>query len=296
MGKRKLHNHAFNCCDYTGFPFKGTGACYLPRWINGKMSKSGTFCNWESVLAHAMQLEQAGKMTAEEVQEVQNHILTTTGAQYVRPAPPVTELLHVKGSLTMESFHRACCAADAPINCVKITPEETFDVLVSPSADGTFAFHDYMHPPYGGGTPSRFHTTRKARGSSQRDLTVWFYASKALVPNPLASNLFKMTLYGDVLITASTRESSFLPRERYISFTKADFETAFTKRRKTKSDVAAITIKDYNKMKSEMESSLRTFEEAWKREAVRPEDISKIMRMPPQPIRRSYNGSSQSVA
>ena len=56
MGKRKLHDSSFYQCDWTGFTMQSSN-CYMPTWAsslpNEKASKRGSYCNWESVVAHA---------------------------------------------------------------------------------------------------------------------------------------------------------------------------------------------------------------------------------------------------
>ena len=56
MGKRKLHNATYYQCDWTGFPMRCAN-CFMPSWsTEGKLIKKGSYCNWESVLAHARHL------------------------------------------------------------------------------------------------------------------------------------------------------------------------------------------------------------------------------------------------
>ena len=48
---------------------------------------------------------------------------------------------------------------------------------------------------------------------------MWYYPGRVdLPPNPTASALFKLQLFGDVLIVQQSRENSFLPRTRCIPF------------------------------------------------------------------------------
>ncbi len=71
MGKRKLHTTTFYQCDWTGYPMK-TSNCYLPVWSDndkdtGKLMKKGSYCNWESVIAHAAQMEAEAKPEEKEM-------------------------------------------------------------------------------------------------------------------------------------------------------------------------------------------------------------------------------------
>ena len=67
-------------------------------------------------------------------------------------------------------------------------------------------------------TPQSFQTVRK-KGSKDRDLTVFYWPFKNGLPfNQTASNMFKMQIYGDVLLVQQTREPCFLPRDRYVAY------------------------------------------------------------------------------
>ena len=78
-------------------------------------------------------------------------------------------------------------------------------------------------------TPQSFQTVRK-KGSKDRDLdlTVFYWPFKNGLPfNQTASNMFKMQIYGDVLLVQQTREPCFLPRDRYVNYTLLAFNEQF---------------------------------------------------------------------
>ena len=53
MGKRKLHAASFYQCEWTGLPMRQP-YCYMPSWSpTDKLLRKGSYCNWESVAAHA---------------------------------------------------------------------------------------------------------------------------------------------------------------------------------------------------------------------------------------------------
>jgi hypothetical protein len=53
MGKRKIHGVTYYQCDYTGLPMRNS-YCYVPTWKeDGRMTKQGSYCCWEAVLASA---------------------------------------------------------------------------------------------------------------------------------------------------------------------------------------------------------------------------------------------------
>ena len=60
MGKRKLHHSIYYQCDWTGLPMHKSH-CYMPHVAKDKkgrqvIAKRGSYCNWESVVAHAYKM------------------------------------------------------------------------------------------------------------------------------------------------------------------------------------------------------------------------------------------------
>lgn len=289
MGKRKLHRTSFYQCDYTGFPLRNS-TCFMPTWPEGngkregKLMKKGSYANWESVGAHAAMMVDDGSITSYQHLDIIDFIHEITGSTYLRNAPSYEKLSHFKGCMTMEQFHRECCAHEGPINVVKITPDnEVLDILVQPNNVGGFTFSDYMHQPYQSAhtdQPNYFHTIRKSRGLREKELTVWYWADKGLPPNIVASNTFKMQLYGDIIMTQHSKEQSFLPRERYISFTKAQFDDQYVKKRRKNTETPSVSSAEYAKVKAEMQASLDGYENNRKQDAC-PVNVSKVLSMPP---------------
>lgn len=290
MGKRKLHMTTFYQCEWTGFPMKSPH-CYMPTWSpNGKTIKKGSYCNWEAVVAHASWLlenhvQGTPGLTPEEHMRVLEHIEFITGTN-PNPAPHYNDLQHTKGSLDAIGYHKACVKMAGPVTAVKITPTgETFETILTPDDQGSFDFQLYMHRPYICSTPLQtFHSMRKKGASkgTDRDLSVWYYASKDLPHNPTASNLFKMQLYGDVLLVQQSREASFLPRERYVSFNKKQFEEQFQKRKRARAtDPPSLSPAAYAELKVEMQNNLNAIEQTASASAVRPQEMSKALSLDP---------------
>lgn len=285
MGKRKLHGTAFYQCEWTGFPMK-SAHCYMPTWTpGGKLVKKGSYCNWESVVAHAQFLLAQTAITAEEHQKVVEHVEFVTGT-HPTAAPHYDDLLHTKGRLSAVSFHMACVQQTGPITGVKITPDgDIFETILEPNETGRFDFNCYMHKPYNHLLGlSTFHSMRKkgAAKGTDRDLSVWYYATKDLTHNPTASNLFKMQLYGDVLLVQQSREASFLPRERYVSFNKGQFDEQFQKRKRNRTiEPPSLTPEAYADLKASMQDTLNSYEKAAAASAQKPAEVSKAMSMAP---------------
>ena len=274
MGKRRLHGASFYQCDWTGFSMR-QAFCYMPVWTAaGKLQKKGSYCNWESVIAHAKYQHQLNEIDADALEKIKEHVAGICGTP-VEAAPYYEDLLHTKGRLTAWDFHEKCTFERNPITGVKISPNgEVFEVLLMPDQSskmlGKFVFEEYLHKPFSyHGPPSSFHSMRKkGQKPVARALTVWYYNVKELPHNATASNLFKMQLYGDVLLVQQSREQSFKPRERYVSFNKVQFDEQFNKKRKRASDTLSLAPAAYAELKQTMQSQLDQYEQAVARDAV----------------------------
>lgn len=274
MGKRKLHATTFYQCDWTGFPMR-QAHCFMPTWNSaGKLLKKGAYCNWESVVAHATHLFAHDEMTSEATEKVLEFINELVGTS-VTPAPSYDALYHTKGTLSVEAFH-GICTRQTPCLATKITPDgQVFETMLNPK-DGHFDFHDYLHKPFMfQGPPSTFHSTRKKKGND-RDLTVWYFPTKELPVNTLASQLFRMQLHGDVLLVHQSREQCFLPRARYTCFTRQHYDEIFSKKRKREREAASLAPSEYADLKSQMQSDLNKFEQKASSTAAPPKELSKV--------------------
>ena len=293
MGKRKLNSTTFFQCDWSGFPMK-SAHCYWPSWSqSGKLLKKGSYCNWESVVAavdHELYARPITSLSAAEGAKIKEHIAHMCGTEYVKSAPHFDDLAHTKGKLDAHGFHEKCVHASDPIMGVKIAPDgDVFEVLITPDASsadtGRYVFEPYMHPCFlHPATLSHFHSMRKkgAAKGTERDLSVWYYATKELPPNTTASNLFKMQLFGDILLVQQSREASFMPRERYISFNKTQFEEQFyKKKRRGPSDPPSLSPSAYNDLKQQMQATLNSYEERVSADAAPPRETSRAMAVAP---------------
>lgn len=285
MGKRKLNGTSFYQCDWTGFPLK-QAFCYLPSWApSGKLQKKGSYCNWEAVVAHANHMLAKGELAADAHAKVQEHIASVIGTPAIEAAPHYEMLTHTKGTLDPYAFHTICARQHDSVTAVKITPDgDVFEVMLHPdtSSECTWRirFDHYLHHPFTyHGPPSFFHSMRKkGQKPLERDLAVWYYNVKELPHNPVASNLFKMQLYGDVLLVQQSREHSFMPRERYLSFTKAGYDEQFNKKRKRVAEVQCMAPAAYALVKDQMQSQLNQYEATAAKGAVPPAEASMVQK------------------
>jgi hypothetical protein len=294
MGKRKLHGQMFYQCDWTGYPMAASN-CYMPTWHGDKLVKRGSYCNWESVLAHAHHMYNVDKSLEEsELERVTTHLTELIGVLPDYKQYHYTFLDHFKSdpeilyqndiaprSWDMTQFHEACCKTVSEITAVKINPEGmVFDVLMTP--DHTLA--DYISRPYMASTdqtPSQFQSMRKGRLPKDRDLTAFYWPGKNGLPhNMTASNIFKLQIYGDVLLVQQTKELSFKPRERYVNFNKQQFDDLFQKKRKKSAEEKGLTTEEFQQVKEQMQSSLNGFEALVSSSVERPQDLARGAKMP----------------
>ena len=297
MGKRKLHNHTFYQCDWTGYPMRFSN-CYMPTWQGDKLIKRGSYCNWESVLAHAYHMYDVEKsIEYEELQRILEHLHEIMGCIPDHKQYHFTFLEHFKEDATywqpvtdvprnwsMDEFHKQCCKTVDAVIAVKITSEgDVFDIIAEPT-DGKLDFAKYIDRPYmlTQHTVQQFQSMRKGKLPKDRELTVFYWPFKNGLPlNTIASKVFKMQIYGDILLVQQTKESTFKSRERYVNFTKQLFEDLFTKKKKKVVDDNAFTPAEFKMMKDTMQSSLNGYEASISSSAQRPQDIAKAASMPP---------------
>ena len=284
MGKRKLHAASFYQCEWTGLPMRQP-YCYMPSWSpTDKLLRKGSYCNWESVVAHADYLVKGESITADEHTRIMEHIEGVVGT-VVKAAPHYEALNHLKGALDPLGYHKLCSEQPGPITAVKITAQgEVIEIILQPNEVGRFIFDDYMHKPYNHLMGlATFHSTRKKTGTKQsRDLSVWYYPTKELPHNATASNVFKMQLYSDILLVQQSSEASFMPRDRYVGFTKTHYDDMFCKRRKRGgNEPPTLSPEGYEELKLKMQETLNTWERDASKTARDPKQLAKATPIPP---------------
>ena len=299
MGKRKMHGYTFYQCDWTGYPMRATN-CYLPVWVNEKMSKRGSYCNWESVLAHAYHLYSNDKDGDGESQlmNVKKYIHDLTGMEL--PEEPdlkgfrFQNLEHFKTEDTpgllgsdwdMAMYHKVCCAVTAKFTITVVGIEAAGNIYESEieSKKGGYDFGKLIPSPAdtSGGLQS-FTCTHKPKMSKEREIVVYYWPFKnGLMQNRIASDLFKMKIYGDVLVVQKTKEACFKERQRYVHFTMQNYEEYFNKKKKKPMEMPALSTADFRVAREEMVASLSEFEQRACVGAERPGDLVKGAVMPP---------------
>jgi hypothetical protein len=292
MGKRKIHDTiTYYTCDWTALPMSETN-CYMPSWkvdaanSVSKLVKHGSYLNWECVVAHAIYLNK-------DVERVRAHIDALVGA-VVEPAPPLSRFDWLGGKVDFvvgcirshTELHAECTRPTSSIMAVRILASDASVVEVLCNQEAVDAkFEPFLTRPYTipeqCDGPQKLMPLKKSP-SREHQLAVYYWPFKNGLPlNATASNLFKMQIYGDVLITKQTKEPSHLPRERFVNYSIADYFGQFTApKRAKKVDQQAISAAAYTALKQEMQGDLNAVEHASSSLATKPGELAKASTLP----------------
>ena len=262
--------------------------CFMPHFTEaGKVLKHGSYCNWESVVAHAQELATSDGNHANLVKVV-TYINELVGAP-VQPAPHYSKLAWFARSdeevvASPEAFHSICCTQTTPFQGVHMEACGTLREVLLSGEDIRDRFMNRLTMPpcnaaFRGERPQSFQTVRR-KSSKDRDLTIFYWPFKNGLPfNQTASNIFKMQIYGDILMVQQTREPSFLARERYINYWISHYHEQYLRQSK-KRDLSTFTAAEYAEMKSEMESNFQQVEQLASSSASLPGDLAKAANIP----------------
>ena len=279
-----------------------SGNCYMPSWPNGKLVKRGHYCNWESVLAHVYHMHDTEKsIETEQLDAVVAHVTELIGPldaycttlqqnHYSQlehfTSEPTDPCFSDRGSeWTSEQYHDYSSRQYDPINAVKISATgDVFDIHLTPK-EGRFKFEQYLSLPYmyGDAYHKAASLTASRRGlPKDRELTAFYWPAKnGLEKNLVASGIFKFEIHGDVLLVLQTKEASFRPRERFVAFTKQQFDELFTPSQRKKQKAKGLTVEEFAVVREGMQEFLNVFEAGVSASAERPQDLGRGAVMPP---------------
>lgn len=286
MGKRRLNGAQFYQCDWTGLPMSAP-FCYLPTWnAQNKLVKKGSYCNWESVVAHVTHMHEQGGITESLKNKINAHIAEVCGCS-VEKAPHFKNLKHVGGTMDMYEFHTQSCRQSSQLEAIKLPAEtgKAEQIHLEPRCNGQYDFTELQSFTY----------ARKKTQKTQHDLCIFYSNVKKETLNTAACSIFKMQIYGDVLIVQLSREKSFLPRERFLSLSLSLYNELFTnKKRKRTIETESITVETYAQVKKQMQETLNLVEQRVSKEAVEPREMSKTTKLALPSGRRLAQGMKQS--
>lgn len=260
----------------------------MPTWNEGKLLKKGSYCNWESVLAHAAQMHADDPA---EFMWIKEYVITQVGhTSSLSIAPHYQTLEHFKGedcdqSMNADEFHSTCCAIKEPVRAIKLLPPTSYpdkvvEIMMTP-VDGKLDFEAELTKPSSvqpGTSPSMVQQFRSK--PKDKEICVFYYPGKnGLTLNAHASHLLRMQIYGEVIISYMTKETSFKARERFIDFTLSDYEHTLLRKRKVVNECTEDC--DYKTAKKQMETSLADYEKRASSLALIPGVIAKAQKLPP---------------
>lgn len=274
MGKRKLHGCEHYQCDYTGFPIRRT-PCHLQYYNEQtkKVTKRNHYYNWEAALAHARLLRTNNSLTQLEFEDAVCHIVKKTSDVVPGRAPSIDELKHLceGGEIcSLAEFHRECCISPYVVQVLQITQagellEKTLEIR-----NNHLPLKSIM-APLGRNNPV-FFLPRRKNGFKSKQLQAWHIEphDSACAPNAKATTLFKESFYGDLVLVQRSEEDSEIYRVRYSSYTLdmfyAEFKCKSTESPRNFDEVncaltGGVLPEEYTKIKEDMESTLRQFEQ-----------------------------------
>jgi hypothetical protein len=258
--------------------------CWMPAWTeDGKLVKKGSYCNWESVLAHAKHTPSEASL-----ERIVEYIRSQTGDCILNEAPCFLDMEHFKGnesskSLSAQEYHRECCYQSDEVYGVKIQEDGHYDELLMDTRNGKLDYAEHLKRPfcYPDVLPSCFQSYQKG-GKREKELCVFYYPGKnGLALNALASQLFKMQIHGEVLLVQCTKEASFMPRERFVHYMLTDFNDNYMRKRKRHQEEASVSPEEYTTLKAEMQASLSDYEKQASASAVPPPECVKLRKAGP---------------
>lgn len=267
-----------------------------------KVQKKGSYCNWESALAHVRYDELVAHARDPEKEwyaeldftpsdgytRAVEHIHSLVGPG-IRAAPFYTALEHFGGGMSVSQYADWCDEQTELVTAVKICGV-TGDVteVVFKASEGV-SQHLQVDPMSrnSGREPSEYKPLRKTtKETKDRELLVYFWPThndsthpSALPYNTAASQAFKVQIYGDVLVTQVTKEACAFRRKRYVNYTKAAFEDAYMRKRKRMDSTVAMDVGVYTKAKADMQESLDCVEEKATQHLQMPQDISRAKKL-----------------
>jgi hypothetical protein len=263
MGKRKIHDLAFYMCDWTGIPMHASN-CYMPSWDSkNKLVKKGSYYSWECVWAHANHMHCQDHESLD-LDRIEKFILAQTGMRTLEPAPSYKAFSHCGGTITENDFTTWLHTARLPQTVVILKADGTVvEREVSPSMldfQHRVELAELLGDQWSPDLIQKFDVVRKKVNSNQ-SLVAYYINSTSGSPNQLATNTLKVHLRGDVLLCQVNREAyGHGQRQRYISYTQADFVSQLTRKKRKASDESILTKDEYSQVKRSMESELQHIE------------------------------------
>ena len=183
---------------------------------------------------------------------------------------------------SMADYLSKCVENERSVTVVKLAATGEVSEHVVHPFNGKYNFGTLIND--GAFQPSIFSSLRKLKSAKENTLSVYHYpmSDKNTANNTTASNLFKLQLFGDVIIVQLQKAGGMPPRDQFLNFTTTEYNELFTKKRRraTSAEVTALTTEEYQSMKKAMESSLNGYEEQISAGVAAPSEMGAVMPAP----------------
>lgn len=276
MGKRKHLEESYTLCDYTCWPLAHDDLKrYLPLWKNGRVVKTGTYKCWEAVVSHILYMKTHNtKPAAMQDQkwdaEKSLQLVHEAAGRPVLPGPEYTDLSHFKErGFDAAAYMGSCDKLRAPISAVSIgiVGETCTTQGCTISADSNGSYKAHVSQFFDGKEYNVIKPTRKVKGLPKfKELIVMTLVDNTLPMNKKAKQLFKMCLFGPVLVACINKEDNSM-----CEFTLEQFKNAFdvppVKKKQTDS-VDGMDTDSYSKIQDELNAALQTVVDEGTSEAI----------------------------
>lgn len=270
MGKRTLHTLTYYQCDYSGIPMPSPGV-QMPAWDhNNKLCKRGSYINWECMLAHAM--TEAASYPA-----CRNYVHNMLGVTSTNVAPSYSMLKHFGGTMSIDEFLAACDYETERRQAVLIPVEGAPETVELGCEDGVI-LPEVDYKLLTTFDPQVRQTIFAKPSSPPNCIHSVISMLNDHRENTVASQAFKLTLHGPVLVVLKMNEPT---RQRVLSYTAEQFLEQYGKKRKRKVPAAqtGISTEEYGKAKASMQSKFSEFEASVAAKAVKPRTVASLKKL-----------------
>lgn len=198
----------------------------------------------------------------------------------VKPADTYKNLQWFGGDLTWRQYEKAYEAMLVPLEVVRLKANGSVDSVIVHENAFEYGYGNYLTVP-AIETPRNaeiMNTTRKTKHKDS-ELCIAFYPGKNGLPlNTEASQMFKMQIYGDVIILGQHKELCHKARYRYADFTLQHYHDLLLPKRKREKAMEQV---EYSDLKTSMQQALNVVEARSSSSAREPSALAQGAAMPP---------------
>ena len=302
MGKRrsKLLNKTYFQCDLTQYPLKRP-LCHFPVWKTAadgaeRLTRLGSYANWECVLIDALKMKEAGCITEPALDKIYDYVEERTGVPmtHITKCDP-TELAHFGGSLDFAAFQRQCEEATMlpQVRAVVVPYDKALEPYGLSIEAGpcmilniitALGYPDSTDPEDLKAAP----VAHRARMSKERGLELFYLAEGGDArnlgcKNQRATNIAKTSVAGNALLLQHSIEPGRLSK-RHTHYPIEAYYDVFTRAKKKPPPPAApvgLSGEEFAALKAEMLVSSSSLEAQLSAGAQTPQQLGKMKPLPP---------------